>query len=385
MSRMVHWAVWRLCVAAVLSAGQVAAARPAASQPASRRNVTFLSTSDPHYKAFEAQDWNLADRQTIEEMNRVASLRWPARLGGDAIERPWGAVVLGDCIDDGDRVRGGRDYTAAQYKAFVADFGLDGTDGLLKYRVFEGWGNHDGPPAGTGRSSVSFRAELKKRNAVRKARGWLAGLSDNGLHYSWDWDDVHFVQLNIYPADRQNPKVRYNPRWHDPQGALSFLKRDLARCVGAGGRPVVLMSHCGFDTDWWHADDWKAAYDAAKAYNVVLYLYGHSGTGVRDWAPEGRTKKWTCINDGQTTSGFFVIQIVGDRIRAPYRRKEGQKIIKNADGSFTPRWPGRWCWRFPLDRKIPAPLSAARPPATKPADAPNASPGAPANAARSSP
>ncbi len=40
-------------------------------------------------------------------------------------------------------------------------------------------------------------------------------LSDNGLHYSWDWDDVHFVVLGIYPADVQNPKIRYNPVWHE--------------------------------------------------------------------------------------------------------------------------------------------------------------------------
>ena len=77
-------------------------------------------------------------------MNRVASVHWPGKLGGDAIQRPRGVVVLGDCIDDGDKVRRGRDYTAAQYKSFVADFGLDGTDGLLNYRVYEGWGNHDG-------------------------------------------------------------------------------------------------------------------------------------------------------------------------------------------------------------------------------------------------
>ena len=32
---------------------------------------------------------------------------------------------------------------------FAADFGLDGTDGLLKFPAFEGWGNHDGPPEPT--------------------------------------------------------------------------------------------------------------------------------------------------------------------------------------------------------------------------------------------
>jgi len=344
------------CFALAIACPLRARAGQGAGASARPRNVTFISTSDSHYKAFEAGAWNRADRETIEEMNRAASLRWPTELGGDAVERPRGVVLLGDCIDDGDRVRDGRDYTAAQYKAFLADFGFDGTDGLLKYRVFETWGNHDGPPVGKSKQSpLNFQAELKKRNARRKTNGWLANLSANGLHYSWDFDDVHFVSLGIYPADRQNPKVRYNPVWHDPQGALTFLKKDLAQCVGDTGRPVVLMAHCGFDTNWWHEEDWKAAYEAAKKHNVVLYLYGHTGTGLRQWAPEGETKKWTCINDGHTTSGFFLIQIVGSRLRAAYRCKDGQKITKNRDGSFTLRWDDQWTWRFPLDRKIAAP------------------------------
>lgn len=339
-----------LCLSCLCGCG---AAPSAGDKP---RNVTFISTSDSHYKAFESKGWNEYNRETIEEINRVASLRWPAKLGDGKIDAPRGVVLLGDCIDDGDKVVAGRDYTAEQFKAFVAGFGLDGTDGLLKFRVYETWGNHDGPPVGKSKKSrLSFQAELKKRNALRKGKGYLANLSDNGLHYSWDWDDVHLVSLGFYPADAQNPKVRYNPTWHDPQGALAFLKKDLAKCVGDSGRPVVLMSHAGFDSNWWHAEDWKAVYDAARKYNVVLYLYGHTGTGVRYWAPAGETRKWTCINDGHTTSGFFVIQIEGDRLRAAYRCKMKAKITRNPDRTYTRKWDGQWGWKFLLDKKIAAP------------------------------
>lgn len=333
-----------------------AAAPPAAG--AKPRNVTFISTSDSHFKAFESKAWNEQNRVTIEEINRVASLRWPDKLGGGKIDTPRGVVMLGDCIDDGDKVVGGKDYTAEQYKAFITHFGLDGRDGLLKFRVYETWGNHDGPPVGKNKMSrLSFQAELKKRNALRKEKGWLANLSDNGLHYSWNFDDVHMVSLGFYPADRQHAKIRYNPTWHDPQGGLTFLKKDLAKCVGDSGRPVVLMSHAGFDSDWWHAEDYKAVYEAAKKYNVVLYLYGHTGTGLHAWAPEGETRKWTCINDGHTTSGFFIIQIEGDRIRAAYRCKMKAKTTRNADRTETRQWSGQWGWKFPLDRKI-APWTA---------------------------
>lgn len=326
---------------------------------AAERNVTFLSTSDCHYDAFENEERNQRNRATIQEMNVIATRRWPENLGGGQIERPRGVVVLGDCIDDGDRKLDGKPQSQPQYEFFRADFGLDGTDGLLTYPVFEGWGNHDGPPAGQERFGFSFQGELKKRNAIRKENGLIGHLSDNGLHYSWDWDDVHLVQLNIYPADQQRAGVRYSPVWHDPQGALRFLQKDLAEKVGPSGRPVVLMSHCGFDTDWWVPADWQDLYDAVKDYNIVLYLYGHSGTGVRDWAPEGARQKWLCINDGQTENGFFVIQLIGDRLRAAQRSKANVKVTRNPDRTETRHWDGAWEWKWLVDKKLSTPAASA--------------------------
>jgi hypothetical protein len=112
------------------------------------------------------------------------------------------------------------------------------------------------------------------------------------------------------------------------------------------------MSHAGFDSDWWHPEDWKAVYDAARGYNVILYLFGHTGTGVWYWAPEGETKKWTCINDGHTTSGFFVIQVKGDRLRAAYRYKQDLKVTRNPDRTYTHQWNGEWDWKLLLEKKM---------------------------------
>jgi cytolysin (calcineurin-like family phosphatase) len=319
---------------------------------APERNVTFISTSDSHYRESDHplgthNDLNLA---SIKEMNRLPELTWPDKLGGGIIGRPRGVLVLGDLIDDGDSSRTGY-HSAEQWKLFTADFGLTGTDGLLKYWVFEGWGNHDGPPVGK-EKAFSTQAELKKRTQIRLQQKQISNVSSNGLHYSWDWDDVHFVQLNLYPADKQNPTVHYSPIWHDPQGSLQFLKDDLRSKVGASGRPVVLMSHCGFDTDWWCSEDWDAVYQAAKNYNIVLYLYGHTGTGIKQFSPPGEAVKWDCINDGQTENGFFVIQITGTRIRAAMRLKEGLQRTRSTTGSSQHNWEGKWGWKWFLDKKI---------------------------------
>jgi cytolysin (calcineurin-like family phosphatase) len=321
------------------------------------RDVTFLVTSDSHFDAFENEDRNDRVRATILRMNAVTGEVWSAKLGGDAIAAPRGVLLLGDVIDDGDRMFEGRNQSAAQNAHFLELFGLDGADGLLKYPVFEGWGNHDGPPVGAEKHGFSFQAQLKERNRARLSRKLIGHVSENGLHYSWDWDDVHFVQLNIYPADRQNPSMpRYNPVWHNPQDALAFLKQDLAERVGASGRPVVLASHCGFDTDWWLPEDWKAAYDAAKSYNIILYLFGHTGTGVWPWAPPGEDRKWDCVNTGQTEKGFFVVQITDRRVRLGYRCKDTREE-KGPDGKTRLAWDGEWMWRCLLDK----PLSASDP------------------------
>lgn len=336
----------------------------AAAAPIAARDVVFLSTSDSHYRHADHRlgHHNDLNHATVEEMNRIAEREWPAKLGGGKIGTPRGVVMPGDVIDDGDLAIGARNVSAEQYQLFLADFGLDGTDGLLKFPVFEGWGNHDGPPVGKEKNGFSFQARLRERNATRRAKGLIANISSNGLHYAWDWDDVHFVQLNIYPADRQRDGVRYSPVWHDPQGALTFLRQDLAWNVGSSGRPVVLLSHCGFDTDWWTKEDWRALYETARDFQVVLYLYGHSGTGVLAWAPEQETRKWTCINDGQTDKGFFVIQITDRRLRAAMRIKSGLKSAKQPDGSTRTTWAGGWEWKWPLEKDLPPAVAVASAP-----------------------
>jgi cytolysin (calcineurin-like family phosphatase) len=311
---------------------------PVPAAPEGAESVTFLVTSDSHYASFRNVDRNDRNKTTIERMNALPGTAWPEKLGGGKIDRPRGVLVLGDLIDDGDR----RDESAEQWRHFEVQFGLDGTDGLLKYPVFEGYGNHDGPPIGKEKFGFSTQVQLKARNAARKKAARIGNLSENGLHYSWDWGKVHFIQTNLYPADQQHPKVHYALPWHNPQNALAFVKEDLKSCVGDSGRPVVIMSHCGVDTDWWHPEDWAEFYKAVKPYNVIAYFYGHTGTGLRKWKPEGEEKLLDCINTGQTEKGFFVVEITAARMRLGYHIKKDPKVIDSPE----------WEWKFLLDKPL---------------------------------
>lgn len=301
--------------------------------------VSFFVTSDSHYEAIDRVERNDRNLLTLQQMNELPGANWPASLGGGKITAPRGVLALGDLIDDGDK----NGQTDIEWAHFSKHFGLDGTDGVLKFPVFEGWGNHDGPPEQFIKQRCSVQAELKRRNQVRLEKKLISRVSDNGLHYSWDWDDVHFVQTNLYPADKQNAAVRYSLPWHDPQGALAFLKSDLAATVADSGRPVIVVAHCGFDTDWWVAEDWKAFYEAVRPYNVIAFLHGHTGTGVKKWKPvDSVGEPLDVVNTGQTEKGFFAVEIAGDKLRLGYRVKVDPTQLENPE----------WIWKFPLEKKI---------------------------------
>ena len=302
--------------------------------------LTFFATSDSHYEAIERVERNDRNLVTIERMNALPGKPWPDKLGGGTIGKPRGVLALGDLIDDGDK----NGQTDIEWKHFADHFGLDGTDGALKFPVFEGWGNHDGPPEKYIKQRVSVQSEIKRRNEVRLQNKLISRVSSNGLHYSWDWDGVHFIQTNLYPANKQNAKVRYSLPWHDPQDALAFVKEDLAAAVGDSGQPVIIMAHCGFDTDWWVLEDWAEFYRAVKPYNVIAYLHGHTGTGVRKWKPEGEEHHLDVVNTGQTEKGFFVVEVSADRLRLGYQVKRDSTVLKD------PQWEWRYLFEKPITR-----------------------------------
>jgi cytolysin (calcineurin-like family phosphatase) len=300
--------------------------------------ITFIVTSDSHYVSAKNLERIDRNKVTIERMNAITSVNWPEKLGGGVIDKPRGVLALGDLIDDGDM----RDQTKIQWRHFVDQFGLNGTDGVLKYPVFEGWGNHDGPPVGKEKHGFSVQQRIIERNKLRKDAGRISNLADNGLHYSWDWGNVHFVQTNLYPADKQHDKIRYSMIWHDPQAALTFLRKDLEANVGRSGRPVIVMSHCGYDTDWWHADDWAEFYKTIKPYNVIAYFFGHTGTGLKKWKPMDEQTPIEGINTGQTEKGFFVVEVSPERMRLGYQIKKDATALQNVE----------WDWKYLLDKKI---------------------------------
>lgn len=162
-----------------------------------------------------------------------------------------------------------------EFKAYEKDYGLTGTDGRLKYPIFEVFGNHDSP-----RSNGHAIDRLKERNKSRKG---LSSLSENALHFSWDMGPLHFINLGITvgTGEGSNARRRYNPA-----GSLEFLKTDLKQNAANGARPVVVTHH--IDTQRyrqfkgeikgveWDPEDVKAYGEALAPYNIAMLFYGHT-------------------------------------------------------------------------------------------------------------
>lgn len=272
--------------------------------------LTWFSASDTHLGHDSGVGANHTTSYTknvwaITEMNSLpgSGAQWPASLGGGPISVPAGVTVSGDLIDSG--IGPATSYNGcAQWQNFTALYGLNGTDGLLKYKVFEGRGNHDGknstlpPPAGCEHSPSGW---VISRTLARQADASfnIDGVSEpTGLHYSWTWNisaqcAVHFVHLNLFPGHEcgsaSNPDGEGTPPPGFPcndgdlawaENSLGFLEEDLAAHAGPGVMTVTIQ-HYGFDgfsNGWYNADQRVELMSTISKYNPLVALVGHTHT-----------------------------------------------------------------------------------------------------------
>jgi len=278
----------------------VGEAPKSAANHAQPTDLTFFVVSDTHYGLNEIGDKTVP--LLVDKMNKMPGAAYPAKIGG-VVGKPRGVLHLGDMTNDGKE---------QNWRQFVRDYELTGTDGRLAYPVYETVGNHDGGP------NTPVRNGIRQRN---RSRVGVKDISENGLHYSWDWGNVHFVNLGISPGPTTRP--------YDPENSIDFLKKDLAKNVGDSGRPTILMHHFGFDKAhslrWW-PEMWRQEYyDIIKDYNIIAILHGHAHDtliyqwqGIDVYSPPHFQQK-DPKNDGPVTHGFFVFHITDDKLTVAQR------------------------------------------------------------------
>lgn len=238
-------------------------------------DVTFIAFGDPQFgggpknkNQLHIRAINVAEEQLVWNM---------AYFGIDEpVAKIRGVVIAGDLTQNGSD---GRSGSTNEYGDFTSCYGLCGNRELI-FPVFEGYGNHDYFI----RSNIAYRIpeahpvadSVSIRNDYRAGIINMAPGKDG--HYSWEWDNVHFVMLNLTPSDI-DPQHDV-PGAHNPRMALDFLKKDLTDYVLNTSKKVVIITHYGFtswDFDfWWTEEEADDFYDAIEEYDVVAYIHGHN-------------------------------------------------------------------------------------------------------------
>jgi len=240
------------------------------------RTIAFMVCGDPQYLAEHSPAPTRLDplseeanSRFVEIMNTLPGSELPESMDGGTVNRDLrGLLVVGDLIDSLDK--NGGDYPAMQqfeWKRFLTDYGLDGTDGRIRLPVYEFHGNHDGPQGDT-----FIIDAIIERNKTRPA---VTNVSSNGLHYSWDWGPVHLINLGMFVGEGEKRRDEHH---YAPRASLEFLRQDLAEQVGESGRPVIVSHHIHLDAPEydWPAEDLAAYYDTTRDYNVVAIFNGHT-------------------------------------------------------------------------------------------------------------
>jgi hypothetical protein len=224
------------------------------------RDVRFLATADPQYDNGN-HTRNAVANDTLGVMANMIKSANDIR----------GLLVAGDLTQNSRKDE--------------RNFFEDATWRIRDY-LYEGMGNHDDEdPTWYQRlacpllSSCVSPGDIMDSIDHKRNNLLLKEQHDGGL-YSWDWQDVHVVQLGTFIANEPRPNTSSDKFDHiSPYNSLSFLKSDLANNVGKTGRPIILMSHYGFDgfsNGWWTEDQRRKMWDALDGYNVVAIFSGHS-------------------------------------------------------------------------------------------------------------
>jgi len=302
-----------------LQTGAIAAAATATGLPLAKsiaststdKPLAFFIISDTHYLAQRDSPSEMIpgsralNQRLIDTLNNLPGKELPEEVGGGTIAEPSGVIHLGDIVDTGDKFGGvNAEMTETEWRAYVEDYGITGKEGRLRHPIYELHGNHDTPR----QHNVVIR-EIIERNPKRPG---VNHISENGLHYAWDWAGIRFISLGITVGNNDDdlPIGRY-----ESFQSLPFLIADLENHVGNSGRPVILLHHIdlhrhigecdttktglsremccegmkqiawcsgscngrssGITLDDWGPCDVRAFYRAIKDYNIVSTFHGH--------------------------------------------------------------------------------------------------------------
>lgn len=281
-------------------------------------DLTFFALSDTHMGAVHHETKAVKTKsKELDYLNELVGTPYPSPLGG-TVQTPRGVIMAGDLVDNG----GQREKCPKEWNHWVQEFGLSG-DRRCKYPVFECYGNHDANP------DLFVVNRIIERNKERLKLGLIDRVSGNGFHYSWDWNGVHFVNVNLFPGSEWAGEADAYGIGHDPLKSREFLEEDLRKHVGDSGRPVIVIQHFRpIDVNWWTHAAADKAHRVLQDYNVILIMCGHQGGGIQN--------TWRGIDWATSNGQLEVFRISGNQLAGAVRDKDawGQTLQKTFYRSY---------------------------------------------------
>jgi cytolysin (calcineurin-like family phosphatase) len=278
---------------------------------------SFYVFSDTHcldsLDRYQVLDSMITEANTLHLKDFPDSLNYLRKL------KPRGLLICGDLTDNAQ---------PEQWTQFTSLFGLNGEQ-RLNMPVYENYGNHDGDTTGI------VRTAIRERN---KNRNKLTAISENGMHYSWDWGNYHFVSLGSYPSYQWDSTCKwchyFKSSFREPQNSLGFLKADLKKHV-KGQKKVIMYIHYGWDSFsqlWWTEEEQQKFYDVIKDYKVAAIFTGHNhATGYMKWRGIDVYSAGS-PQSGRKTGSFQYVQATKDSMYVIERRFDrwGSQSLKRS-------------------------------------------------------
>ncbi|QXF33697.1 hypothetical protein CE143_11405 [Photorhabdus luminescens] len=242
----------------------------------SNYKISVMSDPQPWRLDPERGDPN-ADKEPWEELNKKVA---------NSINSIYESNHLAFGIVNGDLTEFGRASTRRSLDKIYTS--------KIKFPLFMGLGNHDyanNVDDCTSPENLDFSRNACARSAVFDMAERISDYSKElnnfsydydheawkgSLSYSWDFGDIHYVQLQNYPTYSVNLNHYISPTVYITK-SLDWLESDL-KSAQTRGKAVVLNFHDGYDhfiTNSSYAEKEKFK-SLIKKYNVMAVFVGHS-------------------------------------------------------------------------------------------------------------
>ncbi len=229
------------------------------------RDITVVVAADLHFDLLPETDqyYHVITINNLENKYRFPTDA-PAGISGEMLKRLDGVILAGDIFDKS------RPEILDLYKQ---RYEQGKGDKRIHYPVYPGLGNHDIDPAVSDKGANNLKGRAYTLHYIdsileaKLSKGEILNLDSSSRSYSWNINDVHFIQGQRYAGDTTYCKSNFE-----------WLKRDLKK-YASKGNPVIYIQHYGFDkwaSGWWPEKNRKKLVKLLEHYNLAAFFVGHT-------------------------------------------------------------------------------------------------------------